>query len=710
MTSPGGEAVLPEPRLVLPRAPLDERQSLLATAVGAAGIGTFHWDLVTGALTWDDQLLALFGYGPETTDRSIDAFSARLHSEDAERVHALMSDAIDAVGEYRAEYRIVLPGGEQRWIAARGRALAGEAGTAAQLIGAAWDISTRREAQDRLAQLVEEMAIGFIAMDADWVMTHANAEAERVTGTARERLLGRTLWDAFPAAVGTDFEHNYRRAAATGIPVVFEGYYPEPLDVWVEVRAVPATEGLALYFFDITERRRAQELSDQVAEREKLLYSVTEKLSATLDGAEAARRLTRLVVPRLADWCVVTLLDDGESGDRRAPRDTASWHRDPPLRDTVAAYARARPPTQREDPLVVRAMVTGTLQVLDRGATVQALATAPDPARDLLHRLAPESIAVMPLAGRNGPVGVLTLGVGSGRGGFADADLETARYVAARAGVVLDNARLYRQQRHLAESFQRSLLTPPPEPDHTQIVVRYIPAVEAAEVGGDWYDALVQPSGSTVLVIGDVVGHDVQAAAAMGQVRTMVRTLAAHDHEGPAAVLRDVEQVMQTLQAHILATAVVARLEQTPEQRAAGLTDLRWSNAGHPPPMVVLPDGRVQVLDGGRPDMLLGVRPDAPRREGVVTLPWGSVVLLYTDGLVESRHEHVDAGLDRLTTVLGELAGRDLDDLCDQVLARMLPTNPGDDVALVAVELHPQDRPRPWRAGPNRVPPGVPEG
>jgi serine phosphatase RsbU (regulator of sigma subunit) len=94
----------------------------------------------------------------------------------------------------------------------------------------------------------------------------------------------------------------------------------------------------------------------------------------------------------------------------------------------------------------------------------------------------------------------------------------------------------------------------------------------------------------------------------------------------------------------------------------------------------------------------------------VVTLPWGSVVLLYTDGLVESRHEHVDAGLDRLTTVLGELAGRDLDDLCDQVLARMLPTNPGDDVALVAVELHPQDRPRPWRAGPNRVPPGVPEG
>jgi serine phosphatase RsbU (regulator of sigma subunit) len=124
--------------------------------------------------------------------------------------------------------------------------------------------------------------------------------------------------------------------------------------------------------------------------------------------------------------------------------------------------------------------------------------------------------------------------------------------------------------------------------------------------------------------------------------------------------------------------------------------------------MVVTPDGHVQVLDGGRPDLLLGVRPDAPRREAEVTLPWDSVVLLYTDGLVESRHEDIDHGLHRLQVLLGELAGRELDELCDEVLARMLPTNPGDDVALVALQLHPQDRPRPPQAGPNRVPPNVP--
>jgi serine phosphatase RsbU (regulator of sigma subunit) len=153
---------------------------------------------------------------------------------------------------------------------------------------------------------------------------------------------------------------------------------------------------------------------------------------------------------------------------------------------------------------------------------------------------------------------MLTLATGAARGAFTAEELVTARHVAARAGLVLDNARLYRQQRELAEGFQRSLLTPPPEPDHVQIVVRYVPAAQSAQVGGDWYDALMQPSGATMLVIGDVVGHDVQAAAAMGQIRSVVRTLGALDGDGPAAVLRRTEEVMQTLQSGILATAVAA--------------------------------------------------------------------------------------------------------------------------------------------------------
>jgi serine phosphatase RsbU (regulator of sigma subunit) len=192
----------------------------------------------------------------------------------------------------------------------------------------------------------------------------------------------------------------------------------------------------------------------------------------------------------------------------------------------------------------------------------------------------------------------------------------------------------------------------------------------------------------------------------MGQIRTIMRTLGALDSDGPAAVVRQSEQVMNALQSGILATAVVARLEQTKAERDLGLTRLRWSNAGHPPPAVIAPDGSVQLLTTDYTDLMLGVDPAAPRRESQVTLGRDSVVLLYSDGLIERRDQDLDHGLNRLQRTLAELAGRELDELCDDLLARMLPADPDDDVALVAVRLHPQDKPRPPEAGPNQVPPG----
>ena len=687
----------------------DARRALLDLAISAAGIGTFDWDLTTGTLRWDERLIELFGYDDDSFDESIEAFNARLHPEDVDRVGALLQQAIDAVGEYSAEYRVLRRDGGWRWVAARGRALADQQGRGVRLLGAAWDITVRRQAQDRIAQIVDAMAVGFIAMDPGWVMTHVNAEAERITGSSRAELLGRTLWEAFPATLGSEFEDNYRGAAGTGRPATFDAYYPEPLNTWVEVRAVPGPEGVALYFLDISARRQVQQQAERAAERERLLGRIVEELAGTLDAEEAVRRLSRLVVPAVADWCIVTLIDDDRAaGSRRGLRTAVSWHADPGLRGAVDAYARARLSALEDDAIIIRALRTEQPQVIAEDASARAQQMLqPGPVRELMRLLAPESVAVLPLPGRTGPVGMLTLSNGTGRGPFTPEDLVTARHVAARAGLVLDNARLYRQQRGLAEGFQRSLLTEPPEPDHGRIVVRYVPAAQAAEVGGDWYDAFLQPGGATVLVIGDVVGHDAQAAAAMGQARTIVRTLAARDEHGPAAVLAEVEQVMQILRSEILATAVVARLEQTGGERARGQARLRWSNAGHPPPMVITPDARVRRLDQ-RPDLLLGVTPDAPRREQELTVEWGSVVLLYTDGLVERRDEDLDHGLDRLQAILTELAGRDLDELCDQVLLRMLPACPDDDVALIAVQLHPQDRPRPPQAGPNRVPPNVP--
>jgi hypothetical protein len=166
---------------------------------------------------------------------------------------------------------------------------------------------------------------------------------------------------------------------------------------------------------------------------------------------------------------------------------------------------------------------------------------------------------------------------------------------------------------------------------------------------------------------------------------------------------------MQTLQTDAAATAVVARLEQSQDELSRGITRLRWSNAGHPPPMMINPDGTVTSLAGVSVDRLLGVVPDSPRRESEVVLDRDSVVLLYTDGLVERRDQDLDAGLARLQRTLEELAGRELDELCDELLARMLPGAPEDDVAIVAVRLHPQNRPRPPEAGPNRIPPDVPD-
>ena len=699
-TAPDTGAIELVPQQSVPQA----QGELLDLARAAAGIGTFDWDLTTGVLSWDDRLLELFGLDEATFDRTIDGFNARLHPEDLGRVTDLLQQAIDTCGDYEAEYRIRHDEGPVRWVAARGRALCDEHGVTNRVLGAAWDVTDRRQAQDRVAGVLEDMPVGFIAMDRDWVITMVNAEGERIAGARRDDLVGSDFWEAFPATVGTTFEDSYRRVAATGEAIAFDAFYPEPLNIWVEVRAVPSQAGgVQLYFLDVTERTRLQGRSDLLAE-------VTRELTGTLDAEEAVARLADLVVPALADWCLVSLVGDGQhSNFRRGLRDVGFAHADPRLRPLVAEYADVRIPALLDGSFVERALSSGRPVVLQRDAAQRISAVfSPGRAQELIGQLAPEAFAVLPLRGRGRTAGLLTLFRDAGRGGLPAPDVATAAEIAARAGLALDNARLYREQRGLAEGLQRSLLTPPPEPDHVQVVVRYAPAAQAAQVGGDWYDAFLQPGGATTLVIGDVVGHDTQAAATMGQIRTIVRTLGAEDQHGPAEILRRADEVMETLMVGAVATVAIARLEQTPSERDRGVTRIRWSNAGHPPPFVINPDGTVYPLTGLRPDLLLGVRPDTRRREHEVVLDRDSVVVLYTDGLVERRDQDLDAGLQRLQDTLEELAGRDLDELCDELLARMLPDEPDDDVAIVAVRLHPQNRLRPVEAGPNVVPPDVP--
>jgi serine phosphatase RsbU (regulator of sigma subunit)/PAS domain-containing protein len=682
------------------------RLELLEMAVNSAGIGTFDWDLVGGTGSCDDRFSELFGYGPAGSDESIEALYDRVHPEDVDRVTAALQTAIESCSEFDAEYRIFLGDSQARFIATRGRVLCDEFGGAVRILGAAWDITDRAEMEAGVVRGVESMATAFFSLGTSWRFTYANGEAARVLGLPREQLIGNVIWDLFPAAVGSDFEVHYRAAMATAEPAAFEAYYPAPLDAWFEVRAWRNTDGLAVYFLDVTARHRSNEIARRAADRAALLDQLTEALIGTLASDEAARHLTQLVVPGIADWCVVTLVDDNtHTGSRHGLRNVAVRHINPAMLESVSHYADDALRALHDDSMVVRAMETGVSQFVLADATVIALAALDEgPTRQLVNQLKPESIAILPLVGRSGPVGLLTLATSQARGPFSSEDLITAHHMAARAGLVLDNARLFRQQRELAERLQRSLLTSPVEPDHAQIVVRYIPAAAAAQVGGDWHDAFMQPGGATVLVIGDVAGHDAQATATMGQIRSLLRGFGAIANDGPGEILSKTDHVMETLQVETTATAVVARLEQTAEERHLGLTRLRWSNAGHPAPMTLQPDGTVAVLDTDAPDIMLGVDPQEPRRDHEVTLARETVVLLYTDGLIERRGGSIDDGLTHLQTQLVKLANRDLDQLCDELVDVMLPPDAEDDVAIVAVKLHRQDRPRPAIAGPNRIP------
>ncbi|MGY1823397.1 SpoIIE family protein phosphatase [Geodermatophilus sp. SYSU D00079] len=519
------------------------------------------------------------------------------------------------------------------------------------------------------------------SLDAAQRIRYVNGAAERLLGRTAPELFGRPVADVLPPAVAAAVAGACSEAVATDRPVAVELPPSEAVSGWTELHAWPTAVGPAVAFIDITPRRRAQQAAEeawQEAERAgarlALLAAVSAELAGARDVESALGDLARLVVPDLADGCIVTVIDR----DGRA-RDVASWHADPDRRDVLARYAAVRMETLPEASPVSRALRAGT-EAQETAEAVLGL-MGPGPARDLLAALAPESAVVLPLPAGDRPVGVLTLYLDRGRS-LDGEDLTAAREVADRAGRAVDRVHRQSRQAQLAEVLQRSLLTQPLTVDGAQLEVRYVPAAEAAQVGGDWYDAFLQRGGDPVLVIGDVAGHDTAAAAEMGQLRGLLRGIAHYSGAGPAEVLRGLDDAIANLYPSTLATAAIARVE-------GDGTVLRWASAGHPPPLVADPDGGVSVLSRGFGDLLLGVDPAADRREFVAPLRPGATVLLYTDGLVERRDRGVDAGVADLQRHLAELVGLPLDRLCDELLARMLAGVPQDDVALVALRLQP---------------------
>ena len=238
----------------------------------------------------------------------------------------------------------------------------------------------------------------------------------------------------------------------------------------------------------------------------------------------------------------------------------------------------------------------------------------------------------------------------------------------------------------VAEVLQRNLLGPPPEVEHLETAVRYLPATRHAEVGGDWYDAFRVPDGRTMLVIGDVAGHDAPAAAVMAQARGMLRAVAQSVEGSPSAVLGALDRVFANLDMHTLVTVAVATVDL--RHVAAGdpaPVRLQWCNAGHPPPILICADGGVELLER-TPDRLLGVSPDTERVDHEILLRPGDTFFLYTDGLIERRSVPLDDGTAWLIRELRRIGREPLDRLCNDLVTEM-STDLDDDVALLAVRL-----------------------
>ncbi|MEO9138160.1 MAG: SpoIIE family protein phosphatase [Jatrophihabitans sp.] len=238
----------------------------------------------------------------------------------------------------------------------------------------------------------------------------------------------------------------------------------------------------------------------------------------------------------------------------------------------------------------------------------------------------------------------------------------------------------------VATTLQNAMLSRLPTIDGVDLAARYRTAAETEKVGGDWYDVVAGRDGTVALVIGDVVGHDIVAAATMGQLRNMLRAFVWDNASGPSSVMTRLDRSIRDFEVGALATSALLMLG--PDDGRSGRS-LVWTNAGHPAPIVISPDGQASSLDGDRTDCMLGVAPDTVRSEHRASVAPGSTILLFTDGLIESRSQDLDAGRALLLASAQRHHALPVADLVDAVLADLLDEHPPDDVAVLAVRVGP---------------------
>jgi GAF domain-containing protein len=432
------------------------------------------------------------------------------------------------------------------------------------------------------------------------------------------------------------------------------------------------------------ERRHRDELDLVVRrsfDRSQTLLTASQAFTDTTTVADVRRRVGELVATDLQPTYVGLVLLDARNRLRRTqdPRQPSGAEDQPPWDDYVLSTAAPSATAVRENRLVHYA---------DRAAFD---ADHPEATRLLLRRLGLHACVAVPLPGADGPravLGSVILGWDAPRH-VDPTDLLTITTIAGYAAQALTRARRLAHRVGVAHRLQQAMLTTlPADIPGLTLAARYRPADAREDVGGDWYDAFARPDQhhpddqQVTLSVGDIIGHDLHAATLMGQVRSMLRQ-AAWDHPGqpPSHVLGAFEQASAGLGLSAQGTAVLADLHRSPGRPWT----LRWTNAGHPPPVLVDPAGAAELLD--RHDILFGLaRAAAARTDEARTIAPGSTLFLYTDGLIERRGEDIDAGIRRLVDLLADLAGRAPEEVVDTAVDEL--GGEDDDVVALAIRFH----------------------
>ncbi|SES44749.1 PAS domain S-box-containing protein [Streptomyces sp. yr375] len=552
---------------------------------------------------------------------------------------------------------------------------------------ALWDLT--------LAQLPVPVAV----YDLDNRLVAANAVMSQVMGMTVAEMRGLTVWEIAPSAPFDEYERLQRQVLRTGEAVFHENHGKAPGETrdhaWSMFMSPLKDEsgtvqGVSAAVFDTTEQYWARR-------RLAVLNDAGLRIGSALDVSRTAEELADVAVGGFADFVTVDLLESVELGDEPAPvredepvtvRRTAQRSVLEGCPESVVATGDVLRYPVGTPPMRTLAAGRGTRHTAGEPGMQKWIkssqARAESVTRYMIH-----STMLVPLRARGVTLGLVHFLRHRTAESFNEDDLLLAEEIVARAAVSLDNARRYTRERRTALTLQRSLLPDRPrDMAAMEVAYRYLPAGSGADVGGDWFDVIPLSGARVALVVGDVVGHGIHASATMGRLRTAVRTLADVDlapdelltqlddlvirldrEEGPEARGR-----AQDASGEVGATCVYAVYD--PVSRRCTM-----ARAGHPPPALVTPDGDVRFLDlpAGPPLGLGGL----PFESVEVELAEGSLLALYTDGLVEAASRDIDVGLSLLREALSSSPAAALEETCDQVLRTVLSDRPGDDIVLM---------------------------